>query len=233
LKIFEKEIKAELTLMNTEIINARRDSTNNYYQGLINSEQQEINLLLAAITTKQQHRDELRAQASDEADGTGGSMRRNAGPIYKIKKAEADKVEEELRLLQSTNQALIAAKRQQIASIQVGKNQELVAIEHPDYTGFAARLEGLGRLTGKNASLWLANIFIILLFIAIETAPVLVKLISSKGPYDFMLETEEYNHELTWLSQKARLNTKTRKSARHYTDAEHEYIDQYLTSNLH
>ena len=33
LKIFEKEIKAELTLMNTEIIKAKRDSTNHYYQG--------------------------------------------------------------------------------------------------------------------------------------------------------------------------------------------------------
>jgi hypothetical protein len=232
LKIFEKEIKAELTLMNTEIINARRDSTNSYYQGLINSEQREINLLLATITTKQQHRDELRAQASAEADGTGGTMRRNAGPIYKIKKAEADKVEEELRVLQSTNQALITAKRQQIASKQVAKNQELVAIEHPDYTGFAARLEGLGRLTSKNSSMWLANIFIILLFIAIETAPVLVKLISSKGPYDYMLETEEYNHEVAWLTQKVKINSKTRKSARHYTDEEHEYIDQYLSSKL-
>jgi hypothetical protein len=80
--------------------------------------------------------------------------------------------------------------------------------------------------------LWLANIFIILLFIAIETAPVMVKLISSKGPYDYMLETEEYHHELSWLAQKAKLNTKTRKSASHYTDEEHEYIDQYLTSNL-
>ena len=233
LKIFEKEIKAELTLMNTEIIKARRDSTNNYYQGLIISKQQEIDLLSASIITKQQRRDQLRALASAEADGTGGSMRRNAGPIYQIKKAEADKVEEELALLQATNQALIANIRQQITAIQTENGKELIAIEHPDYTGFAARLEALGRLTSKNSSLWLANIFIILLFIAIETAPVMVKLISSKGPYDYILETEEYTHELAWLGQKAKLNTKTRRAAKHYAEAEHEYIDQYLTSNLH
>jgi hypothetical protein len=232
LKIFEKEIKAELTLMNTEIIKAKRDSTNNYYQGLINSQQQKISILQAAINTKQQQRNELRAKATAEADGTGGSMRRNAGPIYQIKKAEADKVEEELAALQATNQLLIDSKQQQIALSQEAKNRELVAIAYPDYTGFAARLEALGRLTDKNWSLWLANIFIILLFIAIETAPVMVKLISSKGPYDYMLETEEYNHELAWLGQKAKLNTKTRKSARHYTDEEQQYIDQYLTSNL-
>ena len=108
-----------------------------------------------------------------------------------------------------------------------------MAIQHPDYTGFAARLEALGRLTNKSASLWLANMFIILLFIAIETAPVMVKLISSKGPYDYMLETEEYDHELAWLGHKAKVNTKTRKSASRYTTDEHEYIDQYLSSNLH
>ena len=232
LKIFEKEIKAELTLMNANIVKAKRDSTNNYYQGLINSQQKEIDLLISAITAKQQQRDVLRAKATAEADGTGGTMRRNAGPVYQIKKAEADKVEEELTALQATNQALIASKHQQIALSQEGKTAELVAIAYPDYTGFAARLEALGRLTGKNWSLWLANIFIILLFIAIETAPVMVKLISSKGPYDYMLATEEYNHELTWLAQKAKLNTKTRKSARRYTDEEHEYIDQYLSSNL-
>jgi hypothetical protein len=232
LKIFEKEIKAELALMNANIMKAKRDSTSNYYQGLINSQQHEIDMLIGAITAKQKQRDELRSKATAEADGTGGTMRRNAGPIYQIKKAEADKVEEELTSLQATNQALITSKRQQIALSQAGETQELVAIEYPDYTGFAARLEALGRLTSKNWSLWLANIFIILLFIAIETAPVMVKLISSKGPYDYMLATEEYNHELTWLAQKAKLNTKTRKSARRYTDEEHEYIDQYLSSNL-
>lgn len=233
LKIFEKEIAAELSLMNTEITNTKRDSTNNYFNRLISAEQAEIDLLQAVITNKQHHRDELRAQATAEADGTGGTMKRNAGPIYQIKKAEADKVEEELATLSTTNQVIVASKREQILLLQKDKNAKLAAIEHPDYTGFAARLEALGRLTNKNASLWLANMFIILLFIAIETAPVLVKLISSKGPYDYLLEIEEYDHELAWLANKAKLNTKTRKSAKRYTNEEHEYIDQYLTSNLH
>lgn len=36
-----------------------------------------------------------------------------------------------------------------------------------------------------------ANIFIMLLFIAIETAPIFVKLISNRGPYDELLELHE------------------------------------------
>ncbi len=232
LKIFEKEINSELVFMNTELMNAQRDSTNNYYQNLIEIEQAEIRQLLAAIAVKQKQRDELRALASAEADGTGGTMRRNAGPIYQIKKANADKVEAELAELDNTNRDLIITIRQKITRLEQDKANKLAAINHPNYTGFAARLEALGRLTGKNASLWLANMFIILLFVALETAPVIVKLISSKGPYDYLLASEEYNHEMAWLGHKAKLNAKTRKSARRLTEEEHEYIDQYLTSNL-
>ena len=232
LKIFEKEIKTELGIINDEIIKAKRDSTNNYYQSLINREEAEIITLLTAINVKEAQRDELRAIASTEADGTGGTMKRNAGPVYQIKKANADKIEAELSELVATNNAIITQKRLNQLELENEKKQITASISFPDYTGFAARLEALARLTNKNASLWMANAFLILLFIAIETAPVFVKLISSKGPYDYMLETEEYEFELAWLAHKAKLNTKTRKSANRYTTEEQEYIDQYLSSNL-
>jgi len=51
-----------------------------------------------------------------------------------------------------------------------------------------ARREAFGNLTSKNDTLFFIHIFIMLLFLAIETAPIFVKLISIKGPYDKMLE---------------------------------------------
>ena len=232
LKIFEKEIATELILMNDEIAQSRIDSTNSYYKKLIAGNQQDIDRLLAAVVSKQNQRDELRAIASAEADGTGGSLKRNPGPIYKIKKANADKVDEELTTLKLTNQQQIDIKRNQQAKWQKENNEKLTLLENPDYSGFAARLDALSRLTSSKSSIWLANLFLILLFIAIETAPVLVKLISSKGPYDYLLATEEYEHELAWLSQKAKLHSKTRKTAKRYSREESEYIDKYLSANL-
>jgi hypothetical protein len=38
----------------------------------------------------------------------------------------------------------------------------------------------------------LASWFIVLLFITIESAPIIVKLLSDRGPYDDLLEAEEY-----------------------------------------
>ena len=99
LKIFEKEIKSELVTMNEEIIRAQRDSINSYYRNEVAILQTEIETLEAGIVSKEQLRNELRSIARQEADGTGGSMLRNPGPIYKVKKAQADQAELELNEL--------------------------------------------------------------------------------------------------------------------------------------
>ena len=44
--------------------------------------------------------------------------------------------------------------------------------------------------------MWWTSILITLLFITIETAPIIVKLLSKKGPYDELLERIEYEHFL-------------------------------------
>lgn len=46
-------------------------------------------------------------------------------------------------------------------------------------------------MTEESSAMALANIFIMLLFISIETAPIFVKLISLRGPYDELLELHE------------------------------------------
>jgi hypothetical protein len=177
-------------------------------------------------------RDTLRAAAAAEADGTGGTMRRNAGPIYQIKKANADRVEQELDSLRKSLQPILTEYRQKQSNLLNEKESRLNALDNPDYTGFAARLEALGRLTGKSYSIALANLFIIVLFIAIETAPVMVKLISQKGPYDYRLAEIEYDQELHWLTQKAKKHAGVRKVSARLSKQEQEYIDQYLSSNL-
>ena len=49
----------------------------------------------------------------------------------------------------------------------------------------------------------LRRMFIFLLFLAIETSPIIAKLLSPKGPYDLMLEDEE-SAIATWVTQKVR-----------------------------
>lgn len=64
------------------------------------------------------------------------------------------------------------------------------------FTGFAARLQALDEL-GKNSHIMaVASLFIMGLFIALEISPVLVKIISPVGPYDYMLDKTENEFRL-------------------------------------
>ena len=64
------------------------------------------------------------------------------------------------------------------------------------FNGFAARLQALDELGKNSAIIGVAAAFIMGLFITLEIAPVLVKLISSVGPYDYLLEKTENDFRL-------------------------------------
>lgn len=64
------------------------------------------------------------------------------------------------------------------------------------FNGFAARLQALDELGKNSAIIATAAMFIMGLFICLEIAPVLVKLISSVGPYDHLLEKTENDFRL-------------------------------------
>ena len=53
------------------------------------------------------------------------------------------------------------------------------------FDGLMARVNALNKLP------WLPSLFIFLLFLAIETSPILAKLLSPKGVYDIKLEEQE------------------------------------------
>ena len=61
-------------------------------------------------------------------------------------------------------------------------------------TDLLARLEALGNLKSWGNPVWWASLVITLLFILLETAPVTVKLLSKRGPYDEVLDRIEYEN---------------------------------------
>ena len=232
LKIFEREIETELVLINAEIKENRIAQLKSKAAVEIIALQNENSLVRSLTSTKEKLRDQLREIARQEADGTGGTMKRNAGPIYKIKKADADIAERELSNLRSRNDQLIASNVSHIDSIRSRVTRKIVELKEPDFTGLAARLEALDRISANSSAIWMANWFIILLFIAIETAPVFVKLISYKGPYDHLLAQEEHGFETSWLEFVAKANKATRKKAQRADNEEEEYVNEQLSARL-
>lgn len=196
LQVFNKEIQAELVTMEQQVYKTQEDKVKERYQARIN----ELNAAIAQLNagTQQQaaKRDTLALIAQQEADGTGGSRIRNLGPIYKAKKADADRAAAELQATDEHNQQLIGQYRQQLRSIDSTMKADIQLMGRSRLDGLASRLDALGRLTERSIPIRWANWFIILLFIAIECAPVFVKLISPRGPYDDLLQEHEHAFEI-------------------------------------
>ena len=125
MKIFEKEIRSELVIMEQQTFAAQESEIKVRFQADQEKLKNEIAVLKHEVNEKTINRDALYRIAQEEADGTGGSKHRNAGPIYKIKKADADRVSLELGQLTRKNDLLIQQKLKSLS-----KRDSLLAAEY-------------------------------------------------------------------------------------------------------
>ncbi len=232
LKIFEKEIQPELIVMEQQAYAKQEAELTLRFipsRDILKAEIEIFNLEVAAKSAK---RDELFRIAQQEADGTGGSKHKNLGPIYKVKKADADVAQTELNQLLLLNQARIKNIEERISKNDSIMVSELTSLEKDKVNGLAARIEAIDRLTQKSNAIAWAHWFIILLFIALETAPVFVKLISSKGPYDNLLKIEEHTYASKETEALARINAETKARAASFPEYERNFVTDQLDASL-
>lgn len=232
LKVFEKEVNSELQVMQLEQKTRLEAEIESRYAPTIRQLNVEIESLKSEIELLSKKRDTLYEIARVEADGTGGTMKRNAGPIYQIKKKDADQAQFELEALRKVNESKINDKYIRLLALDSAMNQEITATEQAKLGGLASRLEALDRLTNTSEAIWLANIFILLLFIAVETAPIFVKIISHKGPYDQLLETAEYKYEIDVIGDKAYIHDQLKRKSQKLAAREKEFVKESLDMKL-
>lgn len=233
MKIFDKEIQGELIIMEQQTYTAQEAEIRMRYEPEQVQLRQDIAALNQELVDKTAKRDELRRLAQEEADGTGGTKQRNAGPIYQIKKADADRVDQELTELTTRNGIVIKEKSDRMAALDSTITAQIGALTRQRLDGPAARMEALDRLTQKSSAINLANWFILLLFIAVETAPVFVKLISTRGPYDHLLKVEEHGFEGQRVEALAQTNAEIKKRTQHLPETESNFVKDRLDLGLH
>jgi len=232
LKIFEKEINGELAIMEQEVLAEQANGVKRRFEDQRTQVENRIGRLKKEIEVKTQTRDKLRKIAQEEADGTGGSMKINAGPIYQIKKADADRVDEELKTLIARNSTLIEEQEGELDKIMATTGENIDGLPQQQLNGPAARLEALNRMTAESQAIWLANWFILLLFIAIETAPVFVKLITPIGPYDHLLKLEEYTFEIKRAEEIGIMTAQAKERTARLPNLEREFVEQRLSQSM-
>ncbi|MFD0863875.1 DUF4407 domain-containing protein [Sungkyunkwania multivorans] len=196
LKIFEKEIdrvlleeKNQFTLQNQEQIALQ-------YTPAVEALKIEIEELKNEVTSKEKDVNDLYNTYITEAEGTAGTMKLGKGPVYKEKREKHDAALQELQQLKESNNQKIIDKEGQIALLgneyaqKVSNTQPII----DGFDGLMARINALNKLP------WLPSFFIFLLFLAIETAPIISKLLAPKGEYDLKLENIEGSVK-TWVAQ--------------------------------
>ena len=207
LKLFEKEI-------NQEILTIQRENSL-AYNSLVESEFEEIKKienqneqLLADIKTKENQRERLFVMIIEEAEGRSVTNKVGRGPVYKEKKTEFDQIQNDLVDLKERNYTQIDKNELRIEDLKIKKTDQISqgAVVNKEYGGFLTRLDAMDRLTNKNQTVKIANWFIILLFVFFESAPMIVKLLSKRGPYDILFNSEEKANTLVATEQFARVD---------------------------
>ncbi len=202
LRIFDKEIKERLKI---SYMNGQRAKIDTLNQSFAQKYQFELNQLLQVKTQRdslaasiRQQRQQLNFEIfGNKTNETSGRM--GYGPYAKRKEVELNQLEQQL---DSNNRQLsrmeaFVSDRKQFDGLLAEKlfsAQQLDSLSNR--AGFADRNWALGQLKfnpdgTKDNDTGLAIAFIGLLFIFFECLPVFVKLMSSRGPYDYAITYQE------------------------------------------
>jgi len=187
LKIFEKEINQVLLEEKNEMTLQNKDQLALQFTPTIDVLNLEIESLKKEVSDKEASVNDLYETYIAEAEGRKGTELLGKGPVYQEKREKHDTELASLQELKISNNDKINIIKTQIASL-VSDYQTKISETQPVIDGF----DGLmARVNALNKLPWLPSLFIFLLFLAIETSPILAKLLSPKGVYDIKLDEQE------------------------------------------
>jgi hypothetical protein len=196
LKLFEKEINQILLTEKNQMTFDNKTQIAQQFDPEITKINSEIAVLKQEINQKEMATNALYETYIAEAEGRKGTEILGKGPVYQEKREKHDASLATLNRLKKGNLNKIKSKETIIATLV--KNQKLAETKSQpiisNFDGLMARINALGKLP------WLPSFFIFLLFLAIETSPIIAKLLAPKGEYDFKLEDYETAIK-TWVQK--------------------------------
>jgi len=203
LKLFEKEINGVLQTIHSEGSIEFNQLADKEYQEVIKLKG-ENEQLTNEIKQKEELRNSLFTLMIEEAEGRSPTSRVGKGSVYNEKKAEYDKIDLELTELKGRNNQRIEKNLEIIGNLEKDKQAQVSKStnEIRKADGLLARLEAVSVLSENNTTVKYASWFIFILFVLIEASPILVKILSRRGPYDELLDKEEFEKQIEYKKQK-------------------------------
>lgn len=201
LKIFEKEVNKQLNTIiqrNKKQLQAEMNGRIMQQSGPFETEKKQIAEKIAVYQTAY---DSASVELEKEILGTKTGLtsgKEGYGPNAKRKAELKEQRRADLENYQKQVAPRLEYLDKEISKVYTNLETERTKTEtfEDKFNGFAARLQALDELGKNSAIIALAASFIMGLFITLEISPVLVKLISSVGPYDYLLEKTENDFRL-------------------------------------
>jgi hypothetical protein len=221
LKIFEQEINESIYYAGANKI----DKLTTLFDGRAALKQQRIDSLNLSILTKFEIREEYYRQYVCECDGTCGTGQRGRGTECERKENKYLQSQKEYDQAKLTNETTIALLNQEKQRLLDEFELEKEGLLQSFADGLLVRLESLRVLPFG------PQLAIILLLIAIEVAPILVKLLSPYGPYDHLLKTIEYDFEIDEITAVNMRNQQLNNKLTIMASIEQDKVEQELKNN--
>jgi hypothetical protein len=187
IKIFEKEINTVLLKEKNAMTLSNKKEVATYFKSDLDKNKTEIDNLKSEITNKEKEVNTLYETYITEAEGTAGTKKLGKGPVFKEKIAKHNLASAQLDSIKKANLAKIITIEKNSQTLQTDLDKKVTESQPiiDSFDGLMARINALDKLP------WLPSFFIMLLFLAIETSPIIAKLLSPKGEYDYKLEDLE------------------------------------------
>lgn len=222
LKLFEKEINAQIDkdiAAANKSLEAGSSITSNV---IVLNYQEELNELKEAVQSRESILSQKRQEYenADEAQrkewlGEGSTGKSGKGPLWVELNDKAERLLRELEEKENEYKALNQIDRTRITELQglisEDEEQRTETIEsrkriQAQTDGLLSRLKALDSLTSENSTLFAAKWLITIMFIFIEIAPILFKMMTERGPYDDILDRIKYETKVDQMLLQSNLN---------------------------
>lgn len=245
LKLFEKEINAKIDadisiVQNNIIQSSTEDPQILSYTNERTKIENEILTRTEIINSKKEFWEQSDRDKNDEWNTGKFSGKIGKGGYYEDMKKKADNAEVDYNSTRDQYSTLndSAYKRIDVINYKIEAreadlrgqiaNQQTIQSQND---GLLARLQALGDLTSASWGLWCSKWLITLLFILIEVAPILFKMMTERGPYDDISDRIKYETKVRQMQIQSNLNQEINTEVKLHTDKYEQKLSVELQSN--
>lgn len=247
LKLFEKEINAEIdqkiAISNRQLEQNIQKNTSDIiieYKDEIKSLKNKIENRDKILEAKRQEYFKADEAQRNEWNGLGPTGKKGKGPYWEELNNRKNELKTELDKIETQYSKQNQKDRKRIEYLQkLVDAEELKKIKETEFhktiqqqnDGLMARLEALHDLTRKKTALLFANWLITLLFIIIEIAPIMFKMMMETGPYDQEVDRLRYEKRIRNMQSNSNLNESINFDLKIHTKKNEQRLEEELKAN--